>query len=85
MALEKAIVTNTQTGEQIPVLFNPAEYSLDLGNTFAEIGIPGLRVPPIQYVRGNSRSLKLELFSTPMKSTARATGCSTAPATTCAS
>lgn len=62
MALAKATLTNTQTGEQFAVMFNPAEYTLDLGNTFAEIGIPGLAVPPIQYVRGNSRSLKLELF-----------------------
>ena len=43
-------------------MFNPGEYSLDLGNTFAEIGIPGLRTPPIQYVRGNSPSLQMELF-----------------------
>lgn len=62
MALEKATITNLQSSEQIRVLFNPAEYSLDLGNTFAEIGIPGLAAPPIQYVRGNSRTLKMELF-----------------------
>jgi hypothetical protein len=62
MALEKATITNLTTGDLIPVMFNPGEYSLDLGNTFAEIGIPGLRTPPIQYVRGNSRSLKMDLF-----------------------
>lgn len=62
MALEKATITNLQTGECIPVMFNPEEYSLDLGNTFAEIGIPGLKTPPIQYVRGNIRNLKMELF-----------------------
>lgn len=62
MALEKATITNLQTGEQIPVMFNPEEYSLDLGNSFAEIGIPGLKTPPIQYVRGNIRNLKMELF-----------------------
>lgn len=62
MALVKATITNTQTGEQVAAMFNPAEYTLDLGNTFAEVGIPGLAAPPIQYVRGNSRSLKLELF-----------------------
>lgn len=62
MALEKATITNIKTGERISVMFNPAEYSLDLGNTFAEIGIPGLRTPPIQYVRGNIRNLKMELF-----------------------
>lgn len=62
MALAKATISNTQTGEQVAVMFNPDEYTLDLGNTFAEVGIPGLATPAIQYVRGNSRSLKLELF-----------------------
>jgi hypothetical protein len=62
MALDKATITNLQTGEQIPVMFNPEEYSLDLGNTFAEIGIPGLQTSPIQYVRGNLRTLTMELF-----------------------
>ncbi len=62
MALEKAIITNIQTGDRIPVMFNPEEYSLDLGNTFAEIGIPGIKTPPIQYVRGNIRNLNMELF-----------------------
>jgi Contractile injection system tube protein/LysM domain len=58
----KAIIINLQTGEQIPVMFNPEEYSLDVGNTFAEIGIPGLQASPIQYVRGNLRSLKMDLL-----------------------
>ncbi len=62
MALEKATITNLNTREAIPVLFNPEEYSLDVGNTFAEIGIPGLKTPPIQYVRGNLRHLRMELF-----------------------
>lgn len=62
MALDKATIINLETREQIPVMFNPEEYSLDLGNTFAEIGIPGLQTSPIQYVRGNLRTLKMELF-----------------------
>lgn len=62
MALEKATIRNLRTRELIQVMFNPAEYSLDLGNTFAEVGIPGLRTPPLQYVRGNARTLKMELF-----------------------
>lgn len=61
-ALEKATIHNLQTGEAIQVMFNPEEYSLDLGNTFAEIGIPGLQTSPIQYVRGNLRTLQMELF-----------------------
>ncbi|MFZ4660032.1 MAG: LysM peptidoglycan-binding domain-containing protein [Caldilineaceae bacterium] len=62
MALEKASITNLQSGEQIAVMFNPAEYTLEMSNSFAEIGIPGLKAPPLQYVRGNSRQLKMELF-----------------------
>ncbi|NTU80288.1 MAG: LysM peptidoglycan-binding domain-containing protein [Chloroflexales bacterium] len=62
MALEKATITNLQSGELIAVMFNPAEYSLDLGNSFAEIAIPGLATPPLQYVRGNGSTLKMELF-----------------------
>lgn len=62
MALEKAMIINLETDEQIPVMFNPEEYSLDLGNNFSEITIPGLRTPPIQYTHGTLRQLKMELF-----------------------
>src|SRR6266511_4701112 len=62
MSLEKATITKLSTGERIAVMFNPAEYSFDMGNNFAEIDIPGLRTPPIQYVRGNAKSLRMELF-----------------------
>jgi hypothetical protein len=43
-------------------MYNPEEYRLDQGNTFAEVGIPGLDAPPIQYVRGKARTLSMELF-----------------------
>jgi nucleoid-associated protein YgaU len=62
MALAKATIINLDTGEAIPVLFNPEEYTLDVGNTIAEIGIPGLQKSPVQYVRGNIRTLRMELF-----------------------
>jgi hypothetical protein len=62
MALVKAIIMNQDTREAIPVLFNPEEYTLDVGNTIAEIGIPGLQRSPVQYVRGNIRTLRMELF-----------------------
>lgn len=60
--MEKATITNLTTNKSIPVMFNPSEYSFDVGNTFAEIDIPGLRTPPVQYVRGNAKSLRMELF-----------------------
>jgi nucleoid-associated protein YgaU len=62
MALNKATIINLDTREAIPVLFNPEEYTLDLGNTIAEIGIPGVQKSPVQYVRGNVRTLRMELF-----------------------
>ena len=37
MGLEKATLMNTQTREVIPVQFNPEEYALDAGNSFAEL------------------------------------------------
>ena len=39
----------------IPLRFNPTEYQLQKTNNFAEIAIPGLESPPIQFVRGASR------------------------------
>jgi hypothetical protein len=46
----------------IPLRFNPTEYQLQKGNNFAEIGIPGLESPPIQFVRGSSEKLSAELL-----------------------
>ncbi len=61
MALEKAFIT-PEGEERIAVLFNPPEYGLDKGNQIAEIGIPGLGSPILQYVRGNTSALTIELF-----------------------
>jgi Contractile injection system tube protein/LysM domain len=46
----------------IPLRFNPTEYQLQKSNNFAEIGIPGLESPPIQFVRGSSEKLSAELL-----------------------
>jgi hypothetical protein len=62
MALEKATIIVLGSGERIPVMFNPEEYAVEAGNSFAEIGVPGLERSPLQYVRGNSRTLRMELF-----------------------
>jgi hypothetical protein len=47
----------------IPLRFNPSEYQLQKTNNFAEIGIPGLESPPIQFVRGAAERLSLELLA----------------------
>jgi len=61
MELAKATIT-PQDEAPIYVLFNPNQYSLDQANTLAEVGIPGLSAPILQYVRGNGRTLTMELF-----------------------
>jgi LysM repeat protein len=61
MALAKAKIT-PRGEEAIPVLFNPNQYSLDQANTLAEVGVPGLSAPILQYVRGNGRTLSMDLF-----------------------
>lgn len=60
--LEKATIINTVTNQKISVMYNPEEFKLDQGNTYAEVGIPGLNAPPIQYVRGRARTLTMDLF-----------------------
>ena len=43
-------------------MYNPEELKLEQGNQFAEVPIPGLDTPPVQYVRGKPRTLTMELF-----------------------
>jgi Contractile injection system tube protein/LysM domain len=60
--LTKAVIINTVTGDSFPVMYNPEELRFEQGNNFAEVGIPGLNAPPLQYVRGKARVLTMELF-----------------------
>ncbi len=62
MALEKALITNTVSGESIPVLYNPEEYTLNRDINFAQAAIPGLSAPILQFVNGNLQTLDMELF-----------------------
>lgn len=62
MPLEKATITNTVSGARVPVLFNPEEYSVNRDNNFAQMAIPGLRAPLLQFVHGNMQTLEMELL-----------------------
>ena len=62
MALEKAVITNTNTGIRIPVQFNPEEYSVNRDNNFAQASVPGLSAPLLQFAHGNMQTLELELL-----------------------
>src|SRR5688572_19859684 len=62
--LQKAkLIVEWSTGNQDYVLqFNPTELAFNKGAQLAEIVIPGLDTPLIQYVRGQAETLTLELF-----------------------
>lgn len=71
MALEHAVVEILDAdaidggrglSRYLPVEFNPTEYTLTKAAQIAEIAIPGLDSPVLQFVRGQTQTLKLELF-----------------------
>jgi len=46
----------------LQVQFNPTEFTLTKSVNTAEIGIPGLDAPVLQFVRGQSETMTLDLF-----------------------
>jgi hypothetical protein len=63
MALEKAFIVKKDSGERLlTVMFNPEEYTVNRDNNFAQMAIPGLRAPLLQFVNGNAQTLEMELI-----------------------
>lgn len=62
MLLQKAYFQNLETHESLRVQFNPTDLSFNKTAQFAEIAIPGLDQPVLQFVRGGTETLTLELF-----------------------
>ncbi|MDL1973323.1 MAG: LysM peptidoglycan-binding domain-containing protein [Deltaproteobacteria bacterium] len=61
--LEKAYLTRKDNSALVvKCLFNPKELSVEKSNQFAEVNIPGLPSPIFQFVRGNARSVTMDLF-----------------------
>jgi hypothetical protein len=61
MGLEKLTIT-TEAGGFIQALFNPEKYTASRGVQFAEVAVPGLDAPVVQFIRGQSEKITLELF-----------------------
>ena len=59
---ELRIVEPAEAKAAIPLHFNPSEYKVKKENTFAEVPIPGLEAPPLQYVRGGARVLSMDVL-----------------------
>ncbi len=47
---------------ELTVQFNPPDYRLSKGSQIAEIGIPGIDSPLLQFIRGTNEKLVLKLF-----------------------
>jgi Contractile injection system tube protein/LysM domain len=64
MGLVKARIENRSEPDSaaVDVLFNPTDYGIDRGATYAELPVPGLAMPLLQFVRGETETLSLELF-----------------------
>jgi len=62
MSLQNAFFKNLDTGEAIKVQFNPTDLTFNKTAQFAEIAIPGLDSPVLQFIRGGNETLTVELF-----------------------
>ena len=61
--MEKGYLTRKdKESVKVPFLFNPKELSIEKSNQYSEVNIPGLPSPIVQFVRGNARSVTMDLF-----------------------
>jgi hypothetical protein len=61
MPLAKLTIT-TENKTRIVASYNPEKYTVSKGVQYAEIGIPGLDEPVLQFIRGQNEKVNLELF-----------------------
>lgn len=66
MSLTKAKLTNISKvvlpPESVQVLFNPTTYEIESTVNYAEVPLPGLQMPVLQFTRGASSTLTVDLF-----------------------
>ncbi|MBI4576610.1 MAG: LysM peptidoglycan-binding domain-containing protein [Planctomycetes bacterium] len=62
MGLVKAQIKNLDTNEEIEVLFNPREYTIEKSTPWKEHDVQGLDGPAIEFTFGNRQVLSMELF-----------------------
>lgn len=62
LTFQRLTLDKTPEGEAFEVAYNPSELAFSKSAQFADIAIPGLEAPIIQFVRGDAETLSLELF-----------------------
>ncbi|HEX3151505.1 MAG TPA: LysM peptidoglycan-binding domain-containing protein [Gemmataceae bacterium] len=56
------LTISPEIGKDIKAMYNPEKFTASRGVQFAEIAVPGLDAPIVQFVRGQSEKITLELF-----------------------
>jgi hypothetical protein len=62
MAFAKLTIWPEDGSKPIVAAYNPEKYSVNKGVQYAEIGIPGLDEPVLQFIRGQNEKVTLDLF-----------------------
>jgi len=62
MALEKLMIQNTDTKDEIKALFNPNQYQIVKETNWCDIDQNGKDIPDAQFTSGQRRELDVELF-----------------------
>jgi len=62
MPIAKLTIIPEDGSKQIQALYNPEKYSVNKSVQYAEIGIPGLDEPILQFIRGQNEKVTLDLF-----------------------
>ena len=78
LTFQKVDVRGQTIDAPMTVKYAPAELTLAKGAQYAEVAIPGLELPILQFVRGDATTLSMELF---FDSTEAGTGAAALPVT----
>lgn len=62
MLIKAYLVRKNDPSIQVPCMFNPEHFTVEKSNHFATVNIPGLASPVFQFVRGEARSVTMDLF-----------------------
>jgi Contractile injection system tube protein/LysM domain len=62
MPFAKLTIITEDGSTEIDALYNPEKYTVNKGVQYAEIGIPGLDEPVLQFIRGQNEKVTLDLF-----------------------
>ncbi|MCP4136615.1 MAG: LysM peptidoglycan-binding domain-containing protein [bacterium] len=62
MALEKAVIKNLDSDDEIEVLFNPKEYIIEKKTPWKEHDVQGANAPGVEFTLGERKRLSMELF-----------------------